>query len=44
MRVGRVDVAAVDQCLYVLEAAVQADMWNQLNEQHRTHMRMEQWL
>ena len=31
MKIGRVDVATVDQCLYVLEAAFQSDLWLQID-------------
>jgi len=38
MKIGSVDVQTVDQCLDVLEQAVQSDIWKQLNEQDRTRL------
>jgi len=33
MKIGPVDVQTVDECLDILEQAVQSGMWKQLNEQ-----------
>ena len=38
MKVGSVDVATVDECLDVLEAAFQSDMWRHLPEQDRRRL------
>lgn len=35
MKIGSVDVTTVDECLYVLEGAFQADMWRDLNNQDK---------
>jgi len=38
MKVGPVDVQTVDDCLDILEVAIQSDMWKQLNEQERIRL------
>jgi hypothetical protein len=38
MRIGQFDVATVDDCLDVLEAAFQSDMWKELAEQDRRRL------
>jgi acyl-CoA reductase-like NAD-dependent aldehyde dehydrogenase len=38
MKVGRFDVATVDDCLDTLEAAFQSEMWKQLPEQDRRRL------
>jgi hypothetical protein len=38
MNRGPVDVKTVDECLNVLVAAIQSDMWRQLDEQERIRL------
>jgi len=38
MRIGQFDVNTVDECLDVLEAAFQSDMWRHLPEQERRRL------
>lgn len=35
MKIGSVDVKTVGECLDVLEAATQSDLWKQLGKQER---------